>query len=502
MKEQKQTISINISDSIKRCIERMQLEGNSTLLLPEQFAALMCVKLWQRRNGREKKLQMTEESIRKIARDYELCHVLSPWSMILEEVRLVTEPTCLQEIWRLVDIVCEEYEECTFKDVSSLGNVVEYMIETIARLGGREYFFTPSVIADLMIQLLAPGKGKLWDPACGSGTFLCKAMENLQENREENITSCLYIRGTDYNKRMTSVAGINLFFHGMTWERKLQGEHNFQEFGADLLLLDRISPGGPRNGVLLENADSLDVKEKFDYIVANPPVVSAYSSTMNGRGHIALTNALHLQFIQHIMQQLKESGQAAVLVNEGFLFSMKKAERAIRQALVEQHGLRTVISLPQGTFAPYTNAKSSILLFGGVGQRTDNVLFYDVEYVGYSLDKKRDIQEKNDIPDILQKEAERDALHKEWLYQKSLETVPNADGVFVPAVWQEEKVWFAEREQLKENDYIFLPTRYQPRPKNVEYVGEDPAALLKEILELEQKIQEHLERVARSVDER
>lgn len=507
MKGQMELISKIIKDSISRCIERMQLEGNSALKLPEQFAACLCVKLWQEPGLHEGKRisweeKMMQEDIWNIMDAYHLGRTMIPWNRILTDVNLITDPAIFKEIWRLVNLVCEEYSECTFKDVSSLGGFMEYMIETISRMENKEYFFTPQSIAELMVKLVAPVNGSFWDPACGSGTFLCKASEEVEKQQKQGTERLHFpMRGTDINEQMVKLAEINLFFHGISEnvERLTRKETSRQS--TDLFRMCGFSPEEAENGILLETTDAFMVTEKFDYIVANPPVSSMYASMQLERGHIVPTKALHLQFLQLIMHRLKERGRAAVLINESLLFSTRTAERTIREALVETHGLKTVISLPQGTFAPYTNAKSSLILFGGEGQFSDNVLFYEMENPGYSLDKNRTIQEKSDIPDILHKELQREELYRNWIDAKNRGMEYNADGVAVPVEWKEEKVWFADSKQIRENDYILSAGRYRPRSEEEELENEEPEELLEQLLEMEQEIQEYLERIKGAVDE-
>ena len=111
-----------------------------------------------------------------------------------------------------------------------------------------------------------------------------------------------------------------------------------------------------------------------------------------------------------------------MIVPAGVLFGSTKSHLAVRQALVDEHQLQAVISMPSGVFKPYTGVATAILLFTKTGTGgTKDVWFYDMKADGYSLDDKRELlgkpdednpdlpsmrnyrHEENNIPDILKK---------------------------------------------------------------------------------------------------
>lgn len=499
MREQEQKISEKIREGIARCIERIQLEGDSILMLPGQFAAMLSVCMhFSDRFSEDKASENLFPTVRDIRDAYELCRFSG--NPGLEEIVLIENNVILREVWKLAQLVCTECQKRLDRvafgtnDPSGLRAVTEYLLEELQRAAGKECFFTPPAVAELMVGLLRPGmeddaseRRTFWDPACGSGALLSQVMRFLKENRRVDR---VFLRGTDISGRMREIAGVSLWIQtaAASWERRWDTAVT-KSFPAVQIRKELL---------LLETADALEVEDRFDYIAANPPV-SSQASPGEARGHIVPTRALHLQFLQHIMRSLKQKGRAAVLVNEGLLFGERTAERAIRAELVEQHGLRTVISLPQGTFAPYTNAKASILLFGGKGEASSEVFFYEAQALGYTLDKSRLPQAENDIPDILEKEAAREALYADWRRAKEVGTAYNSYGVPVPEEWRESRVCFADREQLRAKEYALLPGIWQLKKEEAEQEPEHPEELLKELLSLEQKIQEYLERISDSI---
>lgn len=466
-------VSEEIRDGIDRLIEQFQLEGRNILELPEQLAAAVAIGLCRKSEGASTNIMKdfgTGEGNYSIKELYGIMADYPVWLEILEGVSEVKSRQLRRELLQLVDNLLKKYEKVSFEDCSQLGTVMEYLLNAIFCAGSRNCFFTPVNIARFMIELVQPNGGTLWDPACGSGTFLVEAVRDCPEWR------CLpELFGTDINEQMSRIARINAFFHGIR-----------------------------RAGIAAE--DALEEQRRFDVIVANPPVTAGRGGDRL-YGHIAPTSQLHLQFLQMIPERLKPDGRAAVLVNESVLFSQKKTETRIREALVEQYGLWAVISLPKGAFAPYTNAKSSILLFGAGRQSREEsygerrqprkeILFYELQHLGYTLDKKHAETAENDIPDAVAVCGENDFYLERWRLALQKGSAFNADGIVIPENWQEENFWFADTGVVRENGYILLPDRYRPRKPQEQKVQEDYRALLEKLFRLEREAAKQLEELS------
>lgn len=128
------------------------------------------------------------------------------------------------------------------------------------------------------------------------------------------------------------------------------------------------------------------------------------------------------------LKLLKPGGRAAVIVPDGVLFGSSKAHKDIRKILVEEQKLDAVISLPSGVFKPYAGVSTAILIFTKTNSGgTDNIWFYDMQADGWSLNDQRqplldtdmlgvtpsttlnaDQHEKNNLPDVLKRWAQRD----------------------------------------------------------------------------------------------
>ena len=149
-----------------------------------------------------------------------------------------------------------------------------------------------------------------------------------------------------------------------------------------------------------------------------------------------------LLFLALFLRMLKKGGRCACIVPNGVLFrSNSKAYTQLRKELVENQKLEAVIYMPSGVFKPYSGVSTAILVFtktdaGG----TDKVWLYNMEGDGFTLDDKRDTDEKhNDIPDILERWGNLGA---------------EADRA------RTEKSFLIDREEIAANDYDFSFNKY------------------------------------------
>jgi type I restriction enzyme M protein len=184
-------------------------------------------------------------------------------------------------------------------------------------------------------------------------------------------------------------------------------------------------------------------------VLANPPFAGSldYENTAKDLLQIVKTKKTELLFLALFLRLLKPGGRAAVIVPDGVLFGPSKAHKELRRLLVEEQKLDAVVSLPGGVFKPYAGVSTAILLFTKTNSGgTDTVWFYDVETDGWSLDDKRtpllskeklgpvprtalaaEEHEKNNLPDVLTRWAERDHGERERPRIAQSFCVPKAD---------------------------------------------------------------------------
>ncbi|MCM2308473.1 MAG: type I restriction-modification system subunit M [Sulfuritalea sp.] len=291
------------------------------------------------------------------------------------------------------------------------GDLYEHMLKRLSTAGINGQFRTPRHIIRLMVEMLDPKPTEVvGDPACGTAGFLVGTMEYLRqrysspelvetfedgskgypgdrlEPYREHIQNGLF-HGFDFDVTMLRIAAMNLMLHGVE--------------NPDIHYQDTLSKNFPEK--FRQQAES-----GFDVILANPP----FKGSLDEEDvHPSLlkkvkTKKTELLFVALIMRMLKNGGRSATIVPDGVLFGSSKAHVALRQHLIDENQLEAVISLPSGVFKPYAGVSTAILIFTKGGQ-TGDVLFYDVQADGYSLDDKRQEIAESDLPDVLEKFQQR-----------------------------------------------------------------------------------------------
>ena len=291
------------------------------------------------------------------------------------------------------------------------GDLYEYMLSKLSTAGINGQFRTPRHIIKLMVEMLDPKPTEVvGDPACGTAGFLVSTMEYLRrqysspelvetfedgskgypgdrlEPYREHIQNGLF-HGFDFDVTMLRIAAMNLMLHGVE--------------NPDIHYQDTLSKNFPEK--FRQQAEA-----GFDVILANPP----FKGSLDEEDvHPSLlkkvkTKKTELLFVALILRMLKNGGRSATIVPDGVLFGSSKAHVALRQHLIDDNQLEAVISLPSGVFKPYAGVSTAILIFTKGGQ-TGDVMFYDVQADGYSLDDKRQDISENDLPDVLEKFQQR-----------------------------------------------------------------------------------------------
>ena len=353
------------------------------------------------------------------------------------------------------------------------GDLYEYMLSQLSTAGINGQFRTPRHIIKLMVEMLDPKPTEVvGDPACGTAGFLVGTMEYLRqkysspelvetfedgskgypgdrlEPHREHIQSGLF-HGFDFDVTMLRIAAMNLMLHGVE--------------NPDIHYQDTLSKQFPEK--FRQQADS-----GFDVILANPP----FKGSLDEEDvHPSLlkkvkTKKTELLFVVLILRMLKNGGRSATIVPDGVLFGSSKAHVALRQHLIDENQLEAVISLPSGVFKPYAGVSTAILIFTKGGQ-TGDVMFYDVQADGLSLDDKRQAIDDNDLPDVLVQYQQRHAASADFLDRTAKAfTVPVSD--------------------IRANKYDLSLSRYKDTvPEEVKF--DSPAEILERMRALEVEIQ-------------
>ena len=156
-----------------------------------------------------------------------------------------------------------------------------------------------------------------------------------------------------------------------------------------------------RNSLSDENNDT----NKYTLCLANPPFAGSLDQDDIAPSLRAAvkTKKTELLFLALMMRMLQSGGRCASVVPDTVLTGDGQAYKAIRSALVEDHCLQAIISMPSGVFQPYSGVSTAIIIFTKTGTGgTNKVWFYDMRADGFSLTTQRTpTPEQNDIPDLI-----------------------------------------------------------------------------------------------------
>lgn len=229
---------------------------------------------------------------------------------------------------RLVGTIGPLDEMARSRDV--LGRIYEYFLAQFASAEGQRggQFYTPRSLVQLLVAMLAPSRGVVYDPCCGSGGMFVQSERFARAQR--GATGTLTFYGQESNATTFRLARMNMAIRGIE---------------ANL---------GPRHADTLQS--DLHPSLRADYILANPPFNAAAWGSDRLRGDARFTyglapaNNANYAWVQHILARLAPTGTAAFILANGALSSSQASEAQIRRALVEADLIDCIVALPDRLF--------------------------------------------------------------------------------------------------------------------------------------------------------
>ena len=148
--------------------------------------------------------------------------------------------------------------------------------------------------------------------------------------------------------------------------------------------------------------------------MANPPFGGKEKSQIQQNFPIQ-ANATELLFLQHFMKMLKLNGKASIIVPEGVLFQTNNAFSKVKQELLENFNVHTIVSLPAGVFLPYSGVKTNVLFFDRKGA-TSEIWYYEVN-PPYKLTKNKPIANEhfNEFIELFHNSEKRGKGENDWV---------------------------------------------------------------------------------------
>lgn len=285
-----------------------------------------------------------------------------------------------------------------------LGDAYEYLIGQFASGAGKKAgeFYTPQQVSTVLAKLVTVGKTRLksvYDPTCGSGSLL------LRVKREVEDVSDFY--GQELNRTTYNLARMNMILHGVHYSK------------FDIKQEDTLEH--PQH-----------INKRFEAIVANPPFSAHWSASplfmsddrFSRYGSLAPKTKADFAFVQHMIHQLAENGQMAVVLPHGVLFR-GSAEGRIRQYLIQDlNYLDAVIGLPANIFYG-TSIPTCILVFKKYRENNQNVLFIDASQDFEKVGNQNYLR-NSDIEKIVETYKARTTQEK-YSYVASLQEIKDND---------------------------------------------------------------------------
>ena len=312
-----------------------------------------------------------------------------------------------------------------------LGHVFEYFLGEFALAEGKKggQFYTPRSIVELLVELLEPYSGRVFDPCCGSGGMFVQS-EKFVESRRGRLND-ISIYGQESNQTTWRLCKMNLAIRG----------------------IDSSQVKWNNEGSFLNNAHK-DLKA--DYIIANPPFnVSDWSGELlrtDGRWKYGVPPAGNANFawLQHFVYHLSPAGQAGVVLAKGALTSKTSGEGDIRKAMIEEGLIDCIVNLPAKLFLN-TQIPAALWFLsrnrsnGKFRDRSKHILFIDARNLGYLINRRTRELSADDISQIAN-------TYHNWR---------NPDGVYADIAGFCASVPI---ERVKELDYVLTPGRYVGLP--------------------------------------
>jgi len=247
------------------------------------------------------------------------------------------------------------------EEIHSLGHLYESMLKEMRDAAGDSgEFYTPRAVVRFMVEVIDPRLGEtVLDPACGTGGFLVEAYSHLEKQcrtvQEREILQTRSLVGGEAKSLPYLLAQMNLLLHGLE--------------------SPQIDPGNSLRFPLKEIGN----KERVDIILTNPPFGGEEERGILGNfPEDKQTSETALLFLQLIMRKLKrppKPGRAGLVVPNGTLFGDGVCAR-VKEELLKEFNLHTIVRLPNGVFALYTSIPTNLLFFDCSGP-TKEVWYYE-----------------------------------------------------------------------------------------------------------------------------
>ncbi|MEH2117241.1 type I restriction-modification system subunit M [Nostoc sp.] len=364
----------------------------------------------------------------------------------------------LGEIIDLISKIGLGDEASRSKDI--LGRVYEYFLGQFATAEGKRggQFYTPRCVVQLLVEMIEPYKGRIYDPCCGSGGMFVQS-EKFVEAHGGKIGD-ISIYGQESNPTTWKLCKMNLAIRGIDGNI---GDRNADTFHNDLhkdLLADFILANPPFN---MSDWGGERLREDRRWQYGTPPVGNA-----------------NYGWVQQIIHHLAENGIAGFVLANGSMSSNSSGESEIRQALIDDDLVDCMVALPGQLF--YNTQIPACLWFlarnkedGKFRKRTREILFIDGRKMGVLIDRVHRELTDEEIKRIAQ-------TYHAWRSEKEAGEYEDIPGFCKSAT----------KDDIEAHGYVLTPGRYV----GAEEIEDDDEAFEEKMLHLTKKLEQQFEQSA------
>ena len=310
-----------------------------------------------------------------------------------------------------------------------LGRVYEYFLGSFAGAEGKRggEFYTPRSVVRLLVAMLEPYKGRIYDPCCGSGGMFVQSEKFVEEHGGRIGDIAIY--GQESNYTTWRLSKMNLAVRGIDADIRWNNEGSFHKDELQDLKADFILANPPFN---ISDWGGDRLREDARWKFGTPPVGNA-----------------NYGWLQHIHHHLAPNGTAGVVLANGSMSSAQSGEGDIRRAMVEGDVVDCMIALPGQLF--YSTQIPACLWFLARNKNTDTgwrdrrgeVLFIDARKLGHMVDRTRKEFSDEDISRIAK-------TYHAWRGEPDADIYADDQG-FCKA---------ATLDEIREHNHVLTPGRY------------------------------------------
>ena len=318
------------------------------------------------------------------------------------------------KLGELIDLFSFNLGSKSAKAQDVLGRVYEYFLGKFGSSEGE--FYTPPTIVKLLVGMIEPYKGRVYDPCCGSGGMFVQSQRFVEEHqgRKDDV----HIFGQEFTAATWRLCKMNLAIRGIDGNL---GERDADTFGNDL-----------------------HKNLRADFVLANPPFnVSDYTLMQDDarwKYGIPPANNANYAWIEHMISKLSPKGITGFVLANGSMSTSTKAEAEIRKNIIEAGLVDCIVTMPPNLFYNVTIPVCLWFISKSRENHKDKILFIDARKMGTMVTRKHRELSDDEIKQIYE-------TYHNWRDQKGYEDIQG----FCKS---------ADIEEVRSHEYILTPGRY------------------------------------------